>query len=245
MDNKIEIELITSFYLSDNLDRMNELLKSLVKNLQSPYINKIHLFLDSVDCLEYLKKNLEKEFFYKIKTIEFDNQPLYSDLFKYSLSLENRICMIANSDIWLHSIKNIAFINRLLQEKTMDRHVKIVRNGRILALTRHEHDLSCPLIDNFSGSHDAFIFNSPIDKDLIDNIKHKQNLLGAENRLLYFLKKLGYKFSNPCKNIVTVHEHGSYFRKWYDNQKKGKKAHISSRVNRFGFSYAVNPHLDK
>ena len=40
----IKIEIITSFYLPKKNSRKNELIKCLKNNLNSPYVNNVHLF---------------------------------------------------------------------------------------------------------------------------------------------------------------------------------------------------------
>lgn len=195
----MSINIITSFYISKNSKRTDELCKSLTNNLNNNNIKKIHLFVDDNKCIEYLKNKHKELYENKIKICGIGNQPLYSDLFKYANSLNNEICMIINSDIWLHSIENINIL-------------KLLDNNNIFSLTRYEHDFTCPLIDKYNGSHDAFLFKSPINVDLLKYIQHKQNVLGSENVVLYELERLKYKIYNPCIQIKIIHEHLSEVR---------------------------------
>jgi hypothetical protein len=190
------LNLITSFYLSKNVARQKELDETLIHNINCLYISKIHLFLDNNKCFEYLNQLIKDKS--KIFIIRIGNQPLYSDLFGYANRLQNKICMISNSDVWLKEIKKKNLIN-ILQHC----------NNMVYSLTRYEHDYSCPLIDNYEGSHDVFIFKSPIQSGMIRRINHPQNVWGSENVLLYELKKFQYRIFNPCKSIITVHEHKS------------------------------------
>ena len=190
------INLITSFYLPKNIERSNEINKTLKKNIKSPFIKKIHLFLDDNKCKEYLEKNFDNK---KIIIAKIGKQPLYSDLFIYSNKLKGERCMIANSDIWLHNITHTNLLS-------------VLDKNYILSLTRHEYDFTSPLIDMYQGSHDTFIFKSPINNNLIKHIQHPQNVWGSENVLLYELNKLKYKLANPCKNIIIIHEHKTEFR---------------------------------
>jgi len=189
------INLITSFYLSKNIERQKELDDTLINNNNCIYISKIHLFLDNEECSEYLNKLINDRS--KIVIIKIGYQPLYSDLFQYANTLPNEICMISNSDIWLKEIKKDYLINTL-QEK----------HNIVYSLTRHEHDNSCPLIDNYLGSHDVFMFKSPINSNIIKRINHPQNVWGSENVLLYELQKFA-RIYNPCRSIIIVHEHKS------------------------------------
>ena len=82
----------------------------------------------------------------------------------YSNTLKNKICMIINSDIWLHSIHNIKILNKIDENKKV-----------IFSITRHEHNFSYPLISKYQGSHDAFIFKSPISSRYTNNICYWYN----------------------------------------------------------------------
>ena len=75
----------------------------------------------------------------KIGTFE-----LISDVY-FEENLQDKVCMISNSDIYLY-------------ECCLECFHKLENN--IYALSRYEHDFSCPQITNFQGSHDVFIFNS-------------------------------------------------------------------------------------
>jgi len=190
------IHLITSFYQSEKTDelhtkRNSELLHSLKKNIENPLITKIHLYLDDSKALDMIK-NLDK-----IHIIAIGSQPLYSELFDYAFDhLKNEICMISNSDIYLYECE-IDCLHRL--------------DNNIFALTRYEHNLSCPLIDTYMGSHDAFIFKSPLSINL-NPIKHVQNVWGSENSVIDNLYHHGYKIYNPCFQIKIVHLHESGLR---------------------------------
>ena len=193
------IHLITSFYQSNKTDdiyikRNIELLNSLKKNIECPLISKIHLYLDNENDINIIN-NLENN--HKINIISTGYQPLYSDLFEYAFNnLKNEICMISNSDIYLHEC-DIDCLNRL--------------DNNIFALSRYEYDMSCSLINTYKGSHDAFIFKSPLNINL-DNVKHVQNVWGSENSVIDNICDHGYNVFNPCYQIKIVHLHESQLR---------------------------------
>ena len=192
------INIITSFYISINKQRQKELNKSLEQNIKNKLISGIHLFLDDDKCLNFLEKKYKSLIKKKIYIIKIGKQPLYSDLFEYANTLKNKMCMIINSDIWLHSVTDINLLHNI--------------KNKIYALTRHEHNMTCRLINRYMGSHDAFIFMSPINEQIIKHIKHPQNVWGSENVVLYELNKLKYTIYNPCRQIIIVHEHRSQIR---------------------------------
>ena len=86
------IHLITSFYNTPFIERNNELVMTLIKNIRSKYIEKIHLFIES-DFSEIFVKKLVKEMNKeeKLKIIKVDTQPLYSDFFEYANKLHNKV----------------------------------------------------------------------------------------------------------------------------------------------------------
>jgi hypothetical protein len=194
------INLITSFFIYNEeneilKNRNKELTNSLINNLNSEFIKKIHLFIENDNVLEIINKLEKKD---KINIIFFKKQPLYSDFFEYSINnLENEICMISNSDIYLDYC-DLNCINNI--------------SNNIFCLTRYEYDLSCPLISNYEGSHDAFIFKSPLNKEILPYLKHNQNLWGSENVVIDTLIDFGYKLFNPCYQIKIIHLHQTNYR---------------------------------
>ena len=217
------LNLITSFYLPDNEERKNELTKSLTKNIECPYIKKIHLYVDDQKTYIYLiNKMKDKE--RKIKIVGIGKQPKYNDFFWYcNTNLQNEICMISNTDIWLKHINNPMILTILMQKNI------------IFALTRHEYNMKSPLINKYCGSHDVFIFRAPIKKKIIMNINHPQNLWGSENKVINELISNGYTILNPCKQIVIVHEHKSNYRE------KNRKSIIAPRIIWSDMSYMSHP----
>ena len=193
------INIITSFYLVEEINektinRNIELKNTLKKNIESDFINSIYLYLDSDNLVSIINELNTSN---KIKIINIGKQPLYSDLFKYANeNLKGQICMITNSDIYIHQL-DLECINKL--EKN------------VYALSRYEHDLSDWMIEHYGGSHDAFIFNSPISIDY-DIISHVQNVWGSENSVINMLVEKGINVLNPSFQIKIVHLHSSAFR---------------------------------
>lgn len=195
------INIITSFYTCNlphhaKKERDDELKQSLKYNLESNYIKKIHLYIDDQDAYQYVKKLNNS----KINIISINHKPTYSDLFKYCFeNLQNEICMITNSDIYLYDCDNDV-LNKLHEYKT------------VFSLTRYEYNLSKPLIDSYGGSHDCFIFKAPLQNILLDNINHYQNHWNSEGVVLFELNKIECKLFNPCHQIKIVHLHKSNIR---------------------------------
>jgi hypothetical protein len=139
---------------------------------------------------------------HKIVIISIKKNPTYYDFFNYILNnLQNKICMIINSNIYLHSY-DINLINLLVHEKYC------------YSLTRYEYDMTHPLIDNYLGSHDCYIFNSKyLNNKICENINLNQNLLEIEKKIIKSFCDLKFKVFNPCKQIKIVNLHNilNYF----------------------------------
>jgi hypothetical protein len=202
----IMINIITSFFISKLVNpriefRNQELVNALLKNVSSPFVETVHLFVDDEISMRKLTALFADSInSKKINIISVGKQPLYYDLFAYALNLKDKICMVTNSDIYIDSCET-ALIDRLNNEPTL-----------LYALTRHEYDMSCPLINSYQGSHDSFIFKSPLNNISIETLKFPQNVWGSENKLISELYKQQIVIKNPCKQIKIVHLHQSAIR---------------------------------
>jgi hypothetical protein len=209
------METVSSYYYSSVVERMNELDYTLASNLGKPFINKIHLFISTKDYEKFLNSSYVNHPNYnKIVFKILESQPTYKELFLYCSSFEQTIFCICNSDIeFFINEENYKLIHNLNNDKLT------------YFLTRHEHDGSCYLINDFGGSHDAFIFNSTILKNSIEGkdlnyINYIQNTSGIEALLtIFFTENLGYKLLNPCHQIKLIHHHRSNVRLWAANGK--------------------------
>lgn len=200
-----KIHLITSFYIIDKTDekilqRNNELLECLYKNLNNELIEKIHLYVDNIKALN---KAIEIDKNNKIIVVNIGKQPTYHDMFKYTMdNLKNCICMISNSDIYLYKC-DMKLIDKL--------------ENNIYALSRHENNLKCEVYG--WGSHDAFIFKPNFLKyEILEGMNHTQNIAGSDDNIINILCDNGYKLYNFCFDIVIVHLHSSNHRT-YDSNK--------------------------
>jgi len=195
------INLVTTFYISNDIIRSRELEATLLNNIKSVIIEKIHLFVDDEDSSNKLTTIINKTNTDKICIIEIGKKPKYTDYFKYIIEyLQNKICMIANSDIFIYE-----FDKTILDA--------LDKNSWVYALTRHEYDLSCPLINKYEGSHDCYIFKANVvNESILENVDFYQNYPGIETRIIKALYEQNLKILNPCSQIKIVHLHKSNVR---------------------------------
>lgn len=199
------MELLTSFYYPTNEQRQQELIMTLRNNLHKNFIEKIHLYITKNDYKKFKESDFVKnENYDKINILIRDYQPKYPELFKLASTFDNKIICICNSDIEFH-ISDIRILDKL-------------EDNICYFITRHESDYSCPLIDRYGGSHDAFVFRSNTLKSKLENkdlsyIDYIQNTPGIEALLtIYFTEELDYKIKNPCFEIILLHHHKSAYR---------------------------------
>ena len=208
--NNFDFEILTSFYYSNNENRQNEIVTTLKNNLSKSFISKINLFITNSDYIKFIKTELYIKNNNRINFIIKNSQPTYKDIFLTARQFRDKIICVCNSDIEL-SINNMSILHKLDDDTSF-------------FITRHEHDNSKPLIENYCGSHDAFIFTGNslkkkiLDKDL-NNINYTQNTLGIESLLsLFFIEELKYKIYNPCYEIKLTHHHKTIYRTYNNNR---------------------------
>jgi len=200
------INIVSTFYISNYLDeldnlRSKELEDCIINNLSCPIVEKIHLFVDNEPSLIRLNEISNNS--NKIVVIAIGKKPVYSDFFEYILeNLKDDICMISNADIYLHEY----------QEDLIE---KLKDNKIAYALTRHEYDMTHPLIDQYGGSHDSYIFNSKyINKNIIsEHTNFYQNFPGIETHIIQNFCDQGFQVYNPCFQIKIVHLHKTDLRR--------------------------------
>ena len=184
---------------SSQKQRQLEIEYCINSHFKNPNISKVHIFCNDVD-ITYFRNMFPNGIF-----IVVNNQPTYKDLLYYANTLDNNstVC-ICNTDIELGTFEPYV-MNKL--------------NNKILfALTRHEiinNKKSTISIEKYVGSHDAFIFKTPVRVD-IESLDFKQNTYGAENVVMNAFKNADYIILNPCYQIQIYHHHANniYFEEY-------------------------------
>eukprot|EP01012_Entosiphon_sulcatum_P031708 TRINITY_DN40408_c0_g1_i1.p1 TRINITY_DN40408_c0_g1~~TRINITY_DN40408_c0_g1_i1.p1 ORF type:complete len:397 (-),score=22.50 TRINITY_DN40408_c0_g1_i1:15-1205(-) len=198
-----DLLLVTSWYLEQQAARRNELLASFGSNIGC--VSEIHLLVEVSpgQPLESVVTGLPSSNS-RLVLVKHTGRPLYKDLFAYANTLKGRTVAVQNSDItWTADAaqKAVSYVHLAAQANVT----------AALALSRHPnpHCKERNQCIDYNGSHDVFVFLSPLRQDVLDKLDFAQNRIGAENRVIFELRVAGLTVLNPCRQIITVHEHCS------------------------------------
>ena len=156
------------------MDRQQEYFWCIAQNASHPFVRCVNLLVqdhESMHLLQswdhYLKlralSKLNVQLFEASGTAsrgETRRQPLYSDLFRYANNVGRSNALDSSSPQGLHAnllCNSDIYLNnsfRGLNDATR----MFLDNGGLLALTRWESDGTSPLIEDYRGSHDGFVF---------------------------------------------------------------------------------------
>lgn len=188
--------------------RQTEINECFLRNLHHPLIRVLHILCESEEVMKYyteLAKQYEKEM--KCIFTMYGKQPSYADLVMYVKEsiADNKIICIQNSDIYIDTNLSPQFLETTVTPNTF------------VSLTRHEHTddahtactvSTCPLIWDYQGSHDTFLFRTPIPQNFpFESVRIPQNVYGAEAVFMKAWKDTGKSLTNPCFDIRIFHRH--------------------------------------
>ena len=218
--------------------RQREYFWCILQNAFHPYVERLHLLVEDHASMEILRS---WEYFpalmasgkahvciHNEKALTNINQIHYSDLFRLANNVQKSYrgeytpALVVNSDIYIPSeFRGLkASLTNFLQK------------GGAFALTRWEEDGSGPLIDDYHGSHDGFVFvpggltfkkcreNNMADSNTFDtflrSIQHPQNTYQGENIVIHELSQMlgNENVRNPCYAMQLKHKHNVAFRQW-------------------------------
>lgn len=212
--------MVTQWYRDKNPIRAAELMHSICRNLENPYIDRIH-FIETLPlsnpwnelqpfCSVPHETFRNKTSFYrrlhtKARTASED----WSDRLTIGYALEfankylpGRIVIVANLDI--------SFDNTLSMLRT-DRWISLMNAYFLSRYEEHEtNGLGTQCGPKYIGSHDSFVLMPPLPRKLIDTtLKLALGLPGVENRFMHEMRRLGMRVANPCLTIKSWHHHTS------------------------------------
>ena len=156
----------------------------------------------------------EKEYFQKLANDKVIFYPLrnritYKNILEYANNnLENKLSIYLHAD--MHITKDFNKLNKFNKDD-------------IYMLTSHDpikcnKNLKCNCTRQFNTpkgiygvTFDGFIFLPKIDDKILANLDYEVNHMGAENKLIYELKKESYNVICPNKDIRAIHQHKTIF----------------------------------
>lgn len=188
--------LITTYYKTSEIEREEENLKCLRENINNPLIACIHLFLQGNDYPEI--EDTSK----KVKYVNFEKRPFFSDLFAFANSLEKDIVkIVSNSDIYF--------------DDTLNYSLDVLKEVDVLALTRWDElgNGNLEFYNNYK-SQDVWIFNRKIEASIG---QYHIGRHGCDNKLIYEFQKYKYTVVNPSLSIKVIHVHKSALRSYFDD----------------------------
>jgi hypothetical protein len=202
--SKEETHLFMQFYVDANPKRQAEIRACLYKNLENPFVRKVHLLNERL----YTNKELGVKSAKIVQTV-IGSRLKYGDIFRYvnQNNIQGYI-IIANSDILFDAtLENLFYSDISLSKK-------------VFAQLRYEYNPIDPSISRLFGprydSQDVWIFHS----NFVLNQKQTKLLdfpmgkPGCDNRLIYILSILGYTIINDPAFIRTLHYHSSQQRNY-------------------------------
>lgn len=219
------MNLITTYYVSENIDRQNEIKKCLIKNIQNKYIKNIYLLNSEIYNLDFIT-NID--IYNKVTQVqiyeESELQPNSKKILKYSdaidfinTNLNGSLCILANSDIYFNET-----LSKINYESMHGKFYALLRydeelNGKKTIFKRHD----IPRDD----SQDTWIFNSPLEINL-SYLDFHFGTLGCDSIFANAVHDNTFlKVSNPAYDIITTHVHQTQFRSYNcDDRIHGKYA---------------------
>ena len=187
--------------------RQREYSHCLRKNLACEFVNSIHILYETKDDIMELKRENIDPNHPKIVLYHLGKYMHYKDAYTYANQyLEGKICIVLHTDIFLvDGFQNIRpshldnKIYALARTNVDDDGTPTGRGIRIYTIP-NDPNKYCATIDGWA-------FVSPLNKKVVTEANHQQNVWGAENRMVYIFRKYGYQVTTPLSKLKMVHFH--------------------------------------
>ena len=199
--------LITSYYLTNNLQRQNEINQCLINNNNNPLIKNIFLINDKKYDLDFIS-NTDK---IKQFNIIDHNKLKFKDAIEFINSYcYNEIIILSNTDIYfdnsLNLLNNFSLYNKVL---CLLRHNVDINNN--IDIFRHFNEPR-------SDSQDSWIFKSPL-KINTNDLDFSFGTLGCDNMFASILYDHKYELLNPSYDIIIYHLHNVEERNYTETER--------------------------
>lgn len=220
--------------------RQYEINCCLLLNIHNPIVNHIHILLEDEGDLAYYTNLLESNTHSRAYTFSvFGKQPSYADLVLYVKEKipQGKIVCIQNSDIYFGDSIDKQYLEQTVTDNTLVTLTRHEEQDTITSVKSHSNicnETTCPLIWDYQGSHDSFLFRTPVPDNLpIESLSIPQNIFGGEAVFMKAWKDAGKQLLNPCFDIPVFHKHRHHiYFKQYDTIANGYLANASPMAPR-------------
>ena len=187
------MNLLISYYKSQNEQRNSEYLDCLTYNLENQLIEKIFIFIQTDE-----ERPIQSE---KIEYITIQGDVTYQTFFDYAKeNLYGEICIVANSDIFFDDT-----LEELKSEQLQDKFLCLTRwnlnpNGTLEFYSPEYGPETSQDVWIFKGGVEILESNVPL------------GYMGCDNRIASIAFESGLDVSNPSHIIICKHLHNSQYR---------------------------------
>jgi len=223
--------LITSYYLSNNIERQNEINQCLINNANNKFIKAIILLNDKIYDINFITRNKKKikQIIINTKENQTQNRLYFNNAIEYiNNNYYGDIIILSNSDIYFDNT-----LSHVLEDNM---------ENKIYCLLRYDQkedgtkDIFRHYDEPRSDSQDSWIFKAPLNIDL-QQVNFSFGTLGCDNIFANILFNHDYKLSNPSYDIITTHLHNYPERNYSEDERIHgnycliKPDHITSEPN--------------
>tara|TARA_A100001201_G_scaffold101167_2_gene86868 strand:- start:913 stop:2886 length:1974 start_codon:yes stop_codon:yes gene_type:complete len=204
--------LYTTYFLSDNYKRQEELEHCLISNINNPLIREINIFVnqETKESLSVFLKGSKK-----VNYIDCDETPTYK-MWIENCNMDWGVNVFANADITFDE-----------SIQTLNAWVGGNRRKRIVCLSRHNIvDGKAVLHENPHWSQDAWAISGEDlgEIDFLESLAIPTGKYRCDNKVAYEFAVNGWDLFNPCKcqsmlQVKCFHHHESNVRT-YDKKDK-------------------------
>ena len=215
--------LVTEWYWHSDFQRQRELQRALSENIECDAIEKIILFKESDEGLDFIKDKTKIEF------IKPRSRPTFNQLVNFSaLQLPRRNVVLANNDISFLSFKNFIPEERTVYSCT--RH-EIVKDAEVWFDNVH------PLKNHHERSQDAWFFKSGTK---LRGGHFVMGTPGCDTRVNWLFKESGNSVLNIGKRVKLRHYHEETSRNYSNCILPSPRLYVNeSGVNRIIFHWKI------
>jgi len=206
----MKIHVFTQFYRPKDDQRWSEVRECLAKNSSNPQINFLHVLYENEEDLQYIEVSP------KVILSPLAERLNYGMWLKRSQQLlePGDVSLLLNSDIYLD--ETLKFLR--------DDHEQLVAHNVFIALTRYNP--AGPLLRLNKNPHwtqdvwGVTIPDKPFPTALLQETAFNLGQPGCDNKIAYVMHSYGFRVTNPCRTIRSIHLHAEETRRYDERADK-------------------------